>query len=353
MCRIAFLLTVLLTCSNINAQVATENSTTPSAQNQVAGEATDSNYNWKLATLGGTQYWTDVRVVGGWRVQRNSYFGHFRLLNDSNVRQAWGKEEACDAELDKQILAGVVKPQTGRVVILLHGLMRTWKSMKPLAEHLDTQGYETILFRYASSREQVAEHAKYLREVIEKLHPEVTEINFVGHSLGNIVVRHYVADCNQSSDIILDPRIKRMVMIGPPNQGSRMARILKNSTIFKLVAGASGAELSMGWDELSKNLATPEFEFGIIAGGYGDEEARMNNILLPGKDDFTVSRWETMLPGADDFLVRHLLHTTMMQQDVVYDATTQFFKNGYFISENERQPIDSLPENPTTAEKQK
>ena len=79
----------------------------------------------------------------------------------------------------------------------------------------------------------------------------------------------------------------------------------------------------------------------------------MNNILLPGTDDFTVSRWETMLPGADDFLVRHLLHTTMMQQDVVYDATTQFFENGYFISENDRQPIDSLPENPTAAEKQK
>ena len=214
MCRIVFLAIVLLTCSSVNAQVT--------AQQQTA----DPNYNWKLATLGGTQYWTDVRIEGGWHVQRNSYFGHFRLVDDSNVRQAWGDKEACNAELEKQILAGAVKPTTGKVVILLHGLLRTWKSMQPLADHLKSCGYQPIFFRYASSREQVGEHAKHLRSVIDQLPATVTEINFVGHSLGNIVVRHYLSDCNQSDDFERDPRIKRMVMLGPPNQGSRMARLL-------------------------------------------------------------------------------------------------------------------------------
>ena len=332
----------LLTCSSVQAQTAGTTESLDHADNQ----KNEGNINWKLATLGGTQFWTDVRVVGGWRIQRNSYFGHFRLLDNEEVRQAWGKENACVKELEKNLKAGVIQPYSGKVVILLHGLCRSWRSMQGMEEHLKSQGYTVLNFRYASSRQQVDQHAYYLKRVISELPSEVSEINFVGHSLGNIVVRHYVADCGKSKSPDLDTRINRMVMLGPPNQGSRMARIVKDSVSFKLIAGASGAQLSFGWDELNKNLATPEFEFGIIAGGYGDDDAPWSNILLPGRDDFTVSEWETMLPGADDFLVKPLLHTTMMHQEEVYSATTRFLEKGYFTASDQKKPIDSLPENP-------
>ena len=227
--------------------------------------------------------------------------------------------------------------------------------MKPMAEHLETEGYQAIPFRYASSRKGVADHAQYLSQVIAALPSDVTEINFAGHSLGNIVVRHYVADCNKSKTLKLDPRINRMVMLGPPNQGSRMARLLKNSFAFKMIAGASGAELSIGWEQLSKNLATPEFEFGIIAGGYGDKDSPMSNILLPGPDDFTVSEKETLLVGADDFLVKPLLHSTMMRQAEVLESTTRFLQEGFFVAKDKVRPIDSLtlPESKTTTEPKK
>ena len=241
-CRnIAFVTVFFLACSWAQAQDA----------NQANDADSVSNYNWKVATLGGTQFWTDVRVEGGWRIQRNSHFGHFRLLDDAEVRQAWGSEKACTAELEKNLKSGTVKSYSGKVVILLHGMCRTWQSMKSLEEYLESQGYTVINFRYASTRQQVGEHARYLKRVIGELSPNVTEINFVGHSLGNIVVRHYLGDCAKSRELNLDSRIKRMVMIGPPNQGSRMARMLKDSVTFKLVAGASGAELSLGWDDLS------------------------------------------------------------------------------------------------------
>ncbi len=339
----SFLAFTLILCSSVQAQTASSE-TNPDSE-------TKSNINWKIATLGGTQFWTDVRVEGGWRIQRNSSFGHFRLLDSYDVRQAWGTEEACTVALKDNITSGIVKPYSGKVVILLHGLCRTWKSMTSLAEHLDSQGYTVINFRYASSRQQVGEHARYLKRVIGELPPDVTEINFVGHSLGNIVVRHYVSDCERSRVLELDSRINRMVMIGPPNQGSRMARLLKNSASFKLIAGASGAQLSLGWEELSKNLATPEFEFGIIAGNYGDPKG-LNNYLLHGENDFTVSKWETMLPGADDFLTEPLFHSTMTHQTQVLEATTQFLEKGYFISKDRKRPIESLPKKPLGKEGQ-
>ena len=307
-------------------------------------EASSSNFNLEMSTFGGIQFWTDVHIEGGWRIQQNTYTNHYRLLNDANVRKAWGSEKACIAELAKQLKSGAVKPYKGKVVILLHGLCRSWKSMQPMAEHLESEGYQSIPFRYASSRRGVADHAEKLNRMIANLPAEVTEINFAAHSLGNIVIRHYVADCNKSEKQKLDARINRMVMIGPPNQGSRMARLLKNSVAFKLIGGASGAELSIGWDQLSKNLATPEFEFGIIAGGYGAEESPWSNILLPGLDDFTVSEKETMLVGADDFLVKPLLHSTMMHQADVLESTTRFFREGYFIAKDKMRPIESLPE---------
>ena len=303
----------------------------------------ESNYNWELATLGGSQFWTDVRVDGGWRIQKNTYFGHYRLLDNADVRKAWGSKQACATELEKRLAANEFEPYKGRVVILLHGLCRTWKSMQPMAEHLKAEGYEVILFRYASSREQVGDHAQNLKRVISELPADVTEINFVAHSLGNIVVRHYVSNCEKSQSLSLDNRINRMVMIGPPNQGSQMARLLKDSVAFKLIAGASGAQLSIGWEELKENLATPKFEFGIVAGGYGVEGARFNNILLSGPDDFTVSKKEAMLAGASDFLVKPLLHSTMMHQSEVMESTSRFLKNGYFVSKEKIQPIKSLP----------
>lgn len=325
-------LAICFASTSIGAQEVDSKNTQPESK---------SNYNWKVATLGGTQFWTDVYVVGGWRIQRNSYWGHYRLLDDQNVRHAWGSEKVCRADLQSLIEAKKVIPYAGKTVIVLHGLCRSWKSMSPMANHLETKGYQVVNFHYASTRKEVSDHARQLRSVINGLPKEVTEINFVGHSLGNIVVRHYVADCNKSDTFELDKRINRMVMLGPPNQGSRMARLLKSSVAFKLVAGASGAQLSIGWDKLEKNLATPKFEFGIVAGNYGNDESSWSNILLPGPDDFTVSEKEASLPGAIDFLVKPLLHTTMMHQQDVLEATTRFLKSGHFVSAEKMNPITS------------
>ncbi len=295
-------------------------------------------WNWSARTLGGRQFWSDVRCVGGWKIQRNSATGHHRLLDTQSVRQAWGNRAHCDRELDRKIVAGEVKPYQGKIVIILHGLMRSSISMQSVADYLESKGgYETILFQYASSREPVEVHARDLRSVIEGLGADVTEINFVGHSLGNLVVRHYLDDIKQMGRSP-DPRFGRMVMLGPPNQGSKMARMVKNNFAFKTVAGESGGQLASGWKLLEPRLAIPEFEFGIIAGGQMDE-SDFSNFILQGKDDFTVALEEAKLAGAHDLFVQPLFHSSMMNQAEVHEAMLNFLKNGYFVSADQRNPI--------------
>lgn len=299
--------------------------------------------NLKARTFGGSQFWTDLRNVSDWRIQVNSETGHHRLIDPKNVRNGWGNLLHCHQLLDQKIVEGTVPLRQGKVVILLHGLMRTRTSMQPLANDLrDRFGYAVVNFQYASTRKKVGDHAAALKALIAGLGPNVNEIYLVGHSLGNLVVRRYLGD-NQdpATGQQGDSRIKRMVMIGPPNQGSKMARVLKASFLFQTIAGASGSELSRSWEKLEPTLATPKFEFGIIAGGQ-ESEQNLSNYILKGKDDFTVSVEEAKLVGARDFLVRPLFHSTMMRQPEVFKAVAEFFEHGHFVSDQARHPIVSF-----------
>ena len=46
--------------------------------------------NLQMPTLGGFTFWEDVAEIKGWRMQRNIFTGHWRLLDPRNIRCAWG-----------------------------------------------------------------------------------------------------------------------------------------------------------------------------------------------------------------------------------------------------------------------
>ena len=297
-------------------------------------------WNVPTRTLGGQQFWTDTRHWGGWRIQKNHVTGHFRLLDANDIRQAWGNEIHCKQELERLAALQKLQPYSGKVVILLHGLNRGHKSMQPLVNYLRNAGYQTLNFQYASGRAGINDHALALQNVVEGLGKQVDEIYFAGHSLGNIVVRRYLHNVRQPESVNAgDPRIKRMVMIAPPNQGSRMARLVDGTRIFQAISGKSGVQLGNGWKQLESQLATPRFQFAIIAGGSNDQ-VRLNNPLLDGQGDLTVSVEETRLPGAHDTAVRPFSHTFIMQQPEAMEMTLRFFEDGYLVSEAQRTPIE-------------
>src|SRR5262245_60679930 len=65
---------------------------------ETAAGSRRANLAWK--SLGGEQFWTDELVYGRWRIQRNEFTEHHRLLDPANVRRAWGTEEECRAALE-------------------------------------------------------------------------------------------------------------------------------------------------------------------------------------------------------------------------------------------------------------
>ncbi len=285
----------------------------------------ESHLNWKLPTLGGKQLWTDFAWRNGWRVQQNVLTQHWRLLVEYNFRHSWGSRQACEAELRLR------QPEqafpTGRATLLLHGLGRSSASMKGLASYLTAQGLgPTICVDYASSRDSITQHALALRDIISGL-PEDLRIDFVGHSMGNIVVRHAISDWLQAGESQILKRVEHVVMLGPPNQGASIARQLSKTGVFGWVAGQGALELGRNWSELESHLATPPCPFGIIAGRVSRSSL---NPLVDGEGDCVVSVEETRLPGESDFLELPVMHTFMIDDPAVQQAVAHFLFNSKF-----------------------
>ncbi len=284
-----------------------------------------------IPTLGGLQFWADVAFFHQWRIQRNIVTGHYRLLDEQERRHAWGTRGYCERRLEAIRRERDLPPMEGKAVVLLHGLTRSRTSMEPLARYLSEEGgYSVFNVGYPSTRGELADHAATLASVVDSLEG-IEEISFVAHSMGNIVVRRFLADHPP------DSRFQRMVMIAPPNQGSVAAAAWADNEFFAAITGEAGQAMGQEWDELAATLAVPAFEFGIIAGGRRDD--RGFNPLIDGDDDGTLRVEETCLEGAADLVVFPALHSVIMYDEEVWAYTLRFLEEGHFVSAADRRPL--------------
>ncbi len=308
------------------------------AQDVELDQSSTGRFNAVAPTLGGKQFWADELFFHDWHIQRNVFSGHCRLLDGYNLRHAWGTFDECRNKLEAIRLERHLEPMRGRAVVVLHGLFRTPSSMNRLCRYLHEEGgYSVFNVSYPTTQGSMADHARSLDRIVENL-DGIEEINFVGHSLGNLVVRHYLGDHTQpEAGISPDPRIKRIVMLGPPNQGAEIADALSGVGLFHKVTGTVGSELSSKWQQLEPKLAIPACEFGILAGGRNEKKGF--NPWLTGDNDLVVNVETTRLPGATDFAVLPVLHSFMMNDRTVLEYTLRFLEFGYFVSAQARRPI--------------
>lgn len=276
------------------------------------------NPNAALPTLGGTQLWADENLRGGWRIQRHVWSGHYRLLDDQNVRHAWGSYADCLNELTKRKVA---IPQNRHLVLLVHGIGRGPATFGDLPDKLRKAGLEARAISYPGTRGSIENHTAQLERLLLRLQG-VDEVSFVTHSMGGIIVRRLLAgDGAWKSQIVPG----RLVMIAPPNQGSIIAQTLQSAWPYKLVYGAAGQQLTPA---KVTTLPVPTIPFGIIAGGLGNSDGY--NPLVPGDDDGTVAVAETRLEGAKDFMILPGLHGFIARSSEIERPVLNFLQSGRF-----------------------
>jgi len=212
---------------------------------------------------------------------------------------------------------------TPECVVLLHGLWRTQLSMKRLQWRLENAGYDVVNVSYPSLIYTIEELAiKAVETGVEDCQSRGrSRIDFVTHSLGGILLREYLA-------LKTVPRVGRVVMLGPPNQGSGLADYIHSLRILRPITPAAVEQLGTGENSLVAQLGPVAFDLGVIAG------TKNLTGFLPGfpdgVSDSVVAVTETVVPGMRDFLVLPVSHTFMSWDPAVIEQVVQFLRSGHF-----------------------
>ncbi len=209
-------------------------------------------------------------------------------------------------------------------VILLHGMGRSHRSMAAMARHLVRSGYRVVNLDYPSTEASIETLSEgVVSETVNlcRMERPSAPIHFVTHSLGGILVRHYL----QTHHL---PPGSRVVMLSPPNQGSEVADLLKDFFLYRWMMGPAGQQLGTGADSVPNQLGPVDVPVGIIAGDSTLEP--WFSVRLPGADDGKVSVARSRLAEMVDFLVVHKSHGFIMNDPQVIAQTLQFLKHGGF-----------------------
>lgn len=203
----------------------------------------------RIPTLGGRQFWSDILIHGGARVQRNFWTGHHRTLDAANRRHEFGLRETCLEAIGRASSPGValdgavVDRHAGRretLIVFLHGLFRSRALLGCLERRLALQGWSTMAIGYPSAVASIVDHARQVNDVLNQTRG-YSRVIFVGHSLGGLVARAALAD---SVDWRSRMTVMGLIQLGTPNQGAQFARWLCRSTVLRKLLTAPVRELA-------------------------------------------------------------------------------------------------------------
>ncbi|HEY8036089.1 MAG TPA: alpha/beta fold hydrolase [Methylobacter sp.] len=222
-------------------------------------------------------------------------------------------------------LTAKLKPidKDSEAIILLHGLARTSRSMNKAAKLLAAYGYKIINVDYPSRSADISILAqKYIAQALKQCDVEgVKKIHFLTHSMGGILLRHYLA--SQSIE-----KLGRVVMLAPPNQGSEVVDKLGGWRLFYYLSGPAGLQLGTGNSSVPNQLGPVNFQVGIIAGNKIVDP--LLSRLIPGVNDGKVSVNRAQVEGMQDFIVMPYSHPFIMRSEAVIEQALHFIQQGCF-----------------------
>lgn len=204
------------------------------------------------------------------------------------------------------------------VVVYVHGLWMTGIEGAVLRRRLAKLLNADVPFFAYPSLSNIGSNAVRLRKLLQRLPADV--LHLVGHSLGGIVILRMFEELR----VPLPPG--RVVLLGSPVRGSRVALELANWKLGSLILGQSAREELLVSRE---RVWTQDRELAVIAGTRQVGVGRLVNAD-PDSSDGTVFVEETRLRGAKQHLLMHVSHTGLPFSASVARQTAAFLRNGRF-----------------------
>ncbi|HAS6796632.1 cobinamide adenolsyltransferase [Vibrio parahaemolyticus] len=201
-------------------------------------------------------------------------------------------------------------------IIILHGLYMHGLVMQPLSQKLRKLGYETQVISYNT----VAIDESSLFDSIDHSLSPLTANVLVGHSLGGLMIKRYLANRKPTTSLI-----SHVVAIGSPLKGASIVGRIQDLGLGAIL----GNSPHHGLNKHDDAWAFPQ-KLGSIAGtvpiGARPLLIRNDNTMSDG----TVTVEETRLDGMQDHIEVKQTHTSLIYNTFVPQQIDHFIRTDYF-----------------------
>ena len=206
---------------------------------------------------------------------------------------------------------------------MLHGLGDSKNIFKPLWRAVLKEGMMAAAINYPSTRKRIDSHVRQLDFLLNHLE-DVQEVSFVTKGVGGIVLRKLMA---LESPWQTKLKIRRIVQVCPPNQGSKLFAKLEKYSFFRWLLGPILKEVSP-----NNMIFIPNFpkgtEFGIIATDFPGKN--LTNMLSESLKKSLPTPGESDLEGAKEVIHVSNVNYNVFNNDKVVKACVKFLTKGKF-----------------------
>lgn len=201
-------------------------------------------------------------------------------------------------------------------IIILHGLYMHGLVMQPLSQKLRKLGYETQVLSYNTI---AIDESSLFDSIDHSLNPLTANV-LVGHSLGGLMIKRYLANRKPTTSLI-----SHVVAIGSPLKGASIVGRIQDLGLGAIL----GNSPHHGLNKHDDAWAFPQ-KLGSIAGtmpiGARPLLIRNDNTMSDG----TVTVEETRLDGMQDHIEVKQTHTSLIYNTCVPQQIDHFIRTDYF-----------------------
>lgn len=211
-----------------------------------------------------------------------------------------------------------------QIVILVHGFNKSQSDMFALRDYLTEMGYQCLTVNLPTRFGSLNDCTNVMYSQLDKLlnTVEFQKIHFVGHSMGGLIIRSFLARNNL-------PSIGRCVLIACPNNGTSLADKAYKfcSPIVKILKPLNDLRVNSLKIPPPKNIPHPEM--GVIA---GNKSNLLLGAFLDKENDGRVEVESTKMETMIDFTVQLYGHKEIHHQPAIAILVDEFLSTGSFNS---------------------
>jgi triacylglycerol lipase len=208
-------------------------------------------------------------------------------------------------------------------IIVVHGLRGNSRVFAKMEKTLLVDGFSVCRVDYPSTRDSLAVMSEtVISEAVRRCEQAgAKKLHFVAHSMGAILVRHYL----QNHDVLDSGRV---VFLSPPNHGTALVDKFRWSWFFRKINGPGGMQLGSAPDAFIQSLHAPDYEVGVIMSTKSINP--FASAFIPGKDDGRVPIESAKIEGMKDFALVACNHHVIMKKEKTIRFVGLFLQNGTF-----------------------